>query len=102
MGPSPLEFANLVAAVTVDVGSIDEVDALLEAGVDHRPCGGFVGATAEVVGAEADEGDLEARVAEVAVFHKRSFRSEVWRLLGAVRDVGAIIRAAAAHRPCLS
>ena len=65
-------------AVGVDVGGVEEVDAGFDADVDEA--GGFcdVGgapgfeefvAAAEGAGAEAEDGDFEAGVAELSVFH---------------------------------
>jgi hypothetical protein len=56
----------LAAARAVDVRGVYEVDALLERGIDNRSRGSQIDAPAEIVGSEADHGDLELAVAEPA------------------------------------
>src|SRR6185436_11985727 len=65
------DFAELglrAAAVAVDVGGVEQRDAEIERAVDH-PARGVDGKRAEVVAAEADDRDLDARIAELALFH---------------------------------
>ena len=50
----------------VDVGGVEERDALRDRGVDTARVPAEVDAASEVVAAEADDGDLEAGVAERA------------------------------------
>ena len=57
------------AAVAVDVGGVEERDARLERGVDHRPRRGLVDPAAEVVAAEPDDGHLEVGAAQAARAH---------------------------------
>ena len=54
----------LARAHGVDVGGVEERDARVERGVDHRARLREVGARAEVVAAESDDGDLGAAVSE--------------------------------------
>ena len=58
-----------LALAAVDVGGVEEGDAVLDGGVDHRVGGGLVDAHAEVVAAEADLTDLQAAVAQSAIVH---------------------------------
>ena len=58
------------AAVAVDVGGVEEVDAGVERGVDDPAGGGQVETAAEVVAAEPDTGDAQG--AEVGVLHRQA------------------------------
>src|SRR5205085_10606015 len=56
------------AGAAVDVGGVDEDDALLKGRVDDGACPVEVEPTAEVVGAEPDDRHLEVGVADPAEF----------------------------------
>jgi hypothetical protein len=64
-----LADAGLRLPCAVDVGCVDEGDALFTGFVEDGGGSGGVDAAAEVVAADADGGDLEAGGAEVAVSH---------------------------------
>ena len=64
------------AAVPVDVGGVEERDARVEGGVDHRAGGGFVDPAAEVVAAQADDGHFEVGAAQAARAHPGTLVSE--------------------------
>ncbi len=53
----------LAVAAAVDVGSVEEVDADFERGIDDLACSREVDPPAEVVAAEADARDLEVGIA---------------------------------------
>ena len=55
--------------LSVDVGGVEEVDALVVGGVHDRVRVGLGGERAEVHGAEAQAADGEAGTAEVGEFH---------------------------------
>ena len=97
MGPSPMGKVALVEMRTrsrlpamalprissempcgIDVGGVEDIDAGVEADVDEARGFGDVGvapgleefvAAAERAGAEAENGDLQTRIAELSVFH---------------------------------
>ena len=58
------------ALVAVDIGGVEEGDAEIERLVDHRARGIGVDAQPEVIAAQPDGGELERRVAELALFHR--------------------------------
>ena len=60
------------ALVAVDVRGVEERDARVERGVDHRARGLLVDPAAEVVAAEPDDGHLEVGAAEAARAHRGS------------------------------
>src|SRR4029077_14454465 len=57
------------ASVAVDIGSVDQRNAEIERAVNDWTRGFEIGAAAEIVGAEADEGNLDARIAKLAFLH---------------------------------
>jgi len=57
------------ALVAVDVGGVEEVDAVVVGGVHDRVGVGFVGLLTEVHGAEAEPRDLQTGTTEVGVLH---------------------------------
>jgi hypothetical protein len=59
-------------AVHVGVGSIEEVHAGIERGVDHARRFRLVGTVAEGHGAETDFRDFQAAAAETTIFHAGS------------------------------
>ena len=62
-----------LASATVNVRGVEEGDALLDALVDNGLCLVCIEAAAEVVAAEADDGDLQARPAEASILHCGGF-----------------------------
>ena len=69
------EEAFRVAAVAVDVGGVEQRDARVERAMHDALRRLEVDAAAEVVAAEADQRDAQARAADVAQFHYVSLRS---------------------------
>src|SRR5205085_5854638 len=60
-------------AVAVDVGGVEEADALVERRVDDRTRLLQADAAADVVAAEADDGDLRPAFTEPARTHRRAW-----------------------------
>ena len=79
------------AGAAVDVGGVEEGDALVERGVDDGAGAFEVDAAAEVVAAEADDRDVQPRVSERAggkLWHRPFYSSQ---------SRGGISRAASAR-----
>ena len=60
-------------AIAIDVGGVDEIDALVERGVEAAPRG--VGLDAHAISeprAEGDVGHVQVRAAELALVHQKS------------------------------
>jgi len=58
----------LADCIAVDIGGIEEVDAGVERRIDHRACAGLIDLPAEIVAADAYDGDFE-RSDAIAVVH---------------------------------
>src|SRR5262249_519910 len=66
-------FGDAVAAV--DVGGVEESDAGVEGFVDDFAGTVEIDVPAEIIAAEADEGNLQAGFSEIAFFHFAAFVS---------------------------
>ena len=61
----------LALPFAVNVGRVEEVDAGIDRGIDDLLCAFGIDAPAEIVAAEADDGDIERP--DLALFHRNEF-----------------------------
>lgn len=69
LGPAP------VLGAAVDVGRVKEIDARVQRGIHDRVGGRLLCLRPKIHGAQAEAGNLQARAAQLAVLHGRSFRT---------------------------